>query len=338
MTMPDAELTAALKQASSKKMFFAFILKGSDGQLLVSKAKIPPKAIAEAKKEVGGVPITGKCFGPINDLLFQVAKQPPPSLGAALKKVIKRDTGLTIVPNFLLARDADAVEPEEKGADAPAAAGAAPGQAGPLPPPIQANVAGIQKALLKLGYDPGKIDGVMSPRSQAALKKFQQANGLAADGIVGPKTQATLAKALRAAGAAGGTQATATGGSQAAPEVTRPVGAQASAGHEDAAKSPSAKALDLGPWQAARGMAVNDLKALAMKIAGTRHGIAAGVLREINSIIVKLPASPKPGDIDELEDFVRNDDGITAAEEVPGQFHDLVIREPLLKELETLRQ
>src|SRR5262252_3360289 len=111
--MPDAELTTALKQAKSKKMFFAFILKGSDGQLLVSKAKIPPKEIAEAKKDVGGVPITGKCFGPINDLLFQVAKQPPPTLSAALKKVVKRDTGLTIVPNVQLAGDADAAEPDE---------------------------------------------------------------------------------------------------------------------------------------------------------------------------------------------------------------------------------
>src|SRR5262245_47153237 len=97
--MPDAELTTALKQAKSKKMFFAFILKGSDGQLLVSKTKVSPKAIAEAKKQVGGVPITGKCFGPINDLVFQVVKQQPPTLGSALKKVVKRDAGLTIVPN-----------------------------------------------------------------------------------------------------------------------------------------------------------------------------------------------------------------------------------------------
>jgi peptidoglycan hydrolase-like protein with peptidoglycan-binding domain len=336
--MPDAELTTALKQAKSKKMFFAFILKGSDGQLLVSKAKIPPKAIAEAKKEVGGVPITGKCSGPTNDLVFQVAKQPPPTLGAALKKVIKRETGLAIVPNVQLAGDADAVEPEDKGTDAPASAGAAPGQAGPPPAPGQVNVAGIQKALQKLGYDPGKIDGVTSPHTQAAIKKFQQANGLAADGIAGPKTQAALAKALRGAGAASGSQAATMGRAQTAPEITRPVGAQAVTGQEDAAKAPSAKALGLGPWQAARDKAVNDLKALAMKIAATRHGIAAGVLREINSIIVKLPASPKPGDLDKLEDFVRNDDNITAVEEVPGQFHELDIREPLLKELELLRQ
>jgi hypothetical protein len=56
MTMPDAELATALKQAKGKKMFFAFIPKGgSDGQLIVSKTKIPPKQIAEAKKHLDGV-------------------------------------------------------------------------------------------------------------------------------------------------------------------------------------------------------------------------------------------------------------------------------------------
>jgi hypothetical protein len=53
--MPDAELQTAIQMAKSKKKFFAFIPKGgSDGQLIVSKAKIPPKQIAAAKKEIGG--------------------------------------------------------------------------------------------------------------------------------------------------------------------------------------------------------------------------------------------------------------------------------------------
>ena len=43
--MADAELTAALKQAKSKKMFFAFVPKGTDGKLIISKAKIPAKLI-----------------------------------------------------------------------------------------------------------------------------------------------------------------------------------------------------------------------------------------------------------------------------------------------------
>src|SRR5262245_13636649 len=121
--MADTELLTALKQAKSKKMFFAFIPKGgSDGHLIVSKVKIPPKQIAEAKKKHGGgAPVTGKCSGGDNGtMLFQVAKAAPPALAAAVKKVAKRDTGLSIDPEFQLAGDADA---EEQGAGA--AAGAA---------------------------------------------------------------------------------------------------------------------------------------------------------------------------------------------------------------------
>jgi len=65
----------------------------------------------------------------------------------------------------------------------------------------QKNVAGIQRALQTLGFDPGQIDGVMGPDTRAAIKQFQEANGLTADGIPGPKTQAALAKALQAAAA-----------------------------------------------------------------------------------------------------------------------------------------
>ena len=51
---------------------------------------------------------------------------------------------------------------------------------------------GIQKALKKLGYDPGTIDGMMAGATQAALKKFQQDNGLTADGSLTRLTQAAL--------------------------------------------------------------------------------------------------------------------------------------------------
>jgi murein L,D-transpeptidase YcbB/YkuD len=74
----------------------------------------------------------------------------------------------------------------------------------PEPPAARAqkNVAGIQKALQRLGFDPGQIDGVMGPDTRAAIKQFQEANGLAVDGIPGPKTQAALARALKAGAAA----------------------------------------------------------------------------------------------------------------------------------------
>jgi hypothetical protein len=235
MTMADidAELVTALKQAKGKKMFFAFIPKGAEGKLIVSKKKIPPKEIAEAKKEIGGGnPITGKCFGPLADMVFTVAKEPSPTVGAALKKVAKRETGLVVVPSFQLASDADAEE-EESGAESEQSATAAPAAEAPDEAPAE---------------------------------------------------------------------------------------------------------VDFGPWQAARQTAITDLRALAAKVAATKHGTAAGVIKEIQSIISKLPSNPKPNEIDKVEDFVRNDDTITAAEEVPGHFHNVSIREPLLKALEALRQ
>jgi hypothetical protein len=106
--MADADLVVALKQAKSKKMFFAFIPKGSDGKLIISKTKVPPRLIAEAKKEIsGGTPVTGQCFGDGGRMVFQVAKAAPAVLAAALKRVAKRDTGLTIDPYFQLAGEAE---------------------------------------------------------------------------------------------------------------------------------------------------------------------------------------------------------------------------------------
>ena len=63
MAAEDPELALALKAAKGKKMYFAFIPKGAgDGKLIVSKKKIPPKLIAEARKEIGGgTPVTGRC-------------------------------------------------------------------------------------------------------------------------------------------------------------------------------------------------------------------------------------------------------------------------------------
>lgn len=50
----------------------------------------------------------------------------------------------------------------------------------------------IQQRLKKWGYYTGAVDGILGPKSVAAIKKFQRNNGLAADGIVGPKTAAKI--------------------------------------------------------------------------------------------------------------------------------------------------
>lgn len=49
-----------------------------------------------------------------------------------------------------------------------------------------------QAALRAAGFDPGPIDGIIGPRTRAAIRAYQQANGLTVDGIVGPQTTAAL--------------------------------------------------------------------------------------------------------------------------------------------------
>jgi hypothetical protein len=225
-------------------MYFAFIPKGPDGKLIVSKARVPAKAIADAKKEIGGgAPIIGKCTGGEDGtIVFTVAKAMP-SLGPALKKVAQRDAGMMIKPDVQVASDAEADD-----AGAPAAPAPTPAPAVPAAP------------------------------------------------------------AASGAGAAPAGPAAAEGG-----------------------------AANLAAWEKARENAIKDLKALAAKVVATKHSSAVGVLKEINSIITKLPARPEPQDVDKLEAFVRADDTITAAEEVPAHFHKIEIRKPLLDALQAMK-
>ena len=53
-------------------------------------------------------------------------------------------------------------------------------------------VRGLQRRLNDSGYDAVEIDGKFGPATEAAVKGYQEANGLDADGIVGPLTWARL--------------------------------------------------------------------------------------------------------------------------------------------------
>ena len=56
----------------------------------------------------------------------------------------------------------------------------------------------IQQALIALGFDPGKADGVDGAKTRSAVKAFQKAEKLAVDGIAGPQTRAALKAAVTA--------------------------------------------------------------------------------------------------------------------------------------------
>jgi peptidoglycan hydrolase-like protein with peptidoglycan-binding domain len=50
----------------------------------------------------------------------------------------------------------------------------------------------VQEALKAKGQDPGPIDGIMGPKTQAALRAFQEANGLKPTGRLDDQTAAKL--------------------------------------------------------------------------------------------------------------------------------------------------
>lgn len=54
----------------------------------------------------------------------------------------------------------------------------------------------IQQALQNAGLYQGTVDGVIGKKTKAAIKAFQEQNGLTADGKVGKKTWAKLAPFL----------------------------------------------------------------------------------------------------------------------------------------------
>lgn len=55
---------------------------------------------------------------------------------------------------------------------------------------------GVQKALAKLGFDPGKIDGKDGPNTQSAVRSFQAHATIKIDGIVGAQTRRALTEEL----------------------------------------------------------------------------------------------------------------------------------------------
>jgi peptidoglycan hydrolase-like protein with peptidoglycan-binding domain len=69
------------------------------------------------------------------------------------------------------------------------------GGTGPMsnqPMPSAGTVREVQQALQSKGFDVGPIDGVMGPRTSAALREFQQQQGLKGSGRLDRETLSAL--------------------------------------------------------------------------------------------------------------------------------------------------
>jgi hypothetical protein len=378
--MPDAQLTAALKQAKATKMFFAFIPKGgSDGQLIVSKTKIPAKEIADAKKQIGGGnAVTGKCFGGEGGaMVFQVAKAASPAMAAAVKKVAKRDSGLTIDADFQLAGDADADEQDtavsvalappsrtsqeddgdddaqgigqeaeaaEEEADAAALQTKAAADKAQIMQRLTALVAPYKEAVANNNPNAQRLQALLATvKTSIAQKQFTQAG----EGLDMLK-DLLAEKSTPLPDVAGqddkededdSKQAGLEDGANAEVEDDSDQDDETGAG--DDGDDQTAAPLDYAGWKAAKLNGISVAKALAVQVAAAKHQLAAGVLGEINSIlgfIKKLPDNPPPEQIDKIVISIDQHEAIADAEAAPAHIAGKVdIKGQLLNALKGLR-
>jgi hypothetical protein len=115
----DKDLVDGLKAAKTKRAYFALVLKGSnDGALIVSKTKVPPTGIADAKKKSGGSAVVqGFCSHEDGKYIFETAKEAPATAAQAVKIIVKRDAEMTISAEFRISTDPELLAAE---GDAPA--------------------------------------------------------------------------------------------------------------------------------------------------------------------------------------------------------------------------
>lgn len=119
--MLNPELHKALQRAnsltaeSSQRIHFALILKGtSTGMLLAGPHKVPADQIKHAKTKIGGsLVVNGRCFSENSTLVFETARQPPPSWNILVKKLVHDETGLSVHPEFRQVAEEQSADEDE---------------------------------------------------------------------------------------------------------------------------------------------------------------------------------------------------------------------------------
>jgi peptidoglycan hydrolase-like protein with peptidoglycan-binding domain len=81
----------------------------------------------------------------------------------------------------------------------------------------QEQVKAVQQALKDKGHDPGDVDGKMGPKTQAALRDYQQKEGLKATGRLDTETASKLGVQAKADTSSSGSPAASPSGSSSSP-------------------------------------------------------------------------------------------------------------------------
>jgi hypothetical protein len=322
----DIDSKKFLEEAKKgKPRRFAMTMKGETIlSLIVYKKGSVEKYKKQAKEEGTGQFYHGVIDGKGQNIVFYLCRadgfEEPPGKDAKLKMFLKDEAGMQFKPHYEIVdalpsiTDSDEEESEaagvkvpEKGSPEPSASldtpTAAGGQAAKLLDALRKMAPLIQQAL---AADPARKSEILQPA--ASIKAMTEEGSLDA----ALSALVDYNKFLKAIASA---QSTSTAPSQA----------------------DNKKADGMKRWQAARSNAVEQLNKIAKAIAATRDPDAKGAIIELQSIVKNLTPSPgTPQQIAELDRYLREDDVITAAEEVPPRFGKLKIREPLLKALAAL--
>jgi peptidoglycan hydrolase-like protein with peptidoglycan-binding domain len=80
-----------------------------------------------------------------------------------------------------------------------------------------ASIKAVQQALKDKGHDPGAVDGKMGPKTQAALRDYQQKEGLKATGRLDTETASKLGVQAKADTSSSGSPAASPSGSSSSP-------------------------------------------------------------------------------------------------------------------------
>jgi peptidoglycan hydrolase-like protein with peptidoglycan-binding domain len=107
-------------------------------------------------------------------------------------------------------------------------------------------VKAVQQALKDKGHDPGEVDGKMGPKTQQALRDYQQKEGLKATGRVDSQTASKLGVQASASGSSSSPAASPSGSSSSGASSSSPSGSSSSSTSAPSGSSSSGGASGSG--------------------------------------------------------------------------------------------